>query len=392
MDNNAANTYSAADLTRYHSGEMTAKDKHALEKAALSDPFLADALEGFEAAATPVADMVSLKERLAGRVQKADTKRTFLIPRWVPKVAAACLAVGVLGWLAYQLPLSENSPVALETKSTPVEKTIENVATPYTTADSTVNTTTEAIADSYTSVKPISKRQMAKDKAPVVGSTSVASAPPASSASLAAESSRNSDLTTVPAVALQPQRFSGTIIDTTGRAIPFASVKVAQTGSQIQSDVQGRFQVMTADTAANVTVSAVGYQSRQHLLAKNSDNRLVLPEADANLQEVVVTGYNTRRARPKSQVKEGQLEPKEGWNRYNDYLAESLKVPDEIAERPKEGEVTLSFDVNKQGAAVNIKVEKSLCESCDQKAIQLLKEGPKWKTGSKQRGKIVIRF
>ena len=38
--------YTAADFERYHSGKMSAGEMHALEKAAMEDPFLADALEG----------------------------------------------------------------------------------------------------------------------------------------------------------------------------------------------------------------------------------------------------------------------------------------------------------------------------------------------------------
>src|SRR6187549_2616812 len=34
------------DIERYHKGELTPSEMHALEKKALSDPFLADALEG----------------------------------------------------------------------------------------------------------------------------------------------------------------------------------------------------------------------------------------------------------------------------------------------------------------------------------------------------------
>ena len=34
------------DIRRYHAGEMTPQEMHALEKKALSDPFLYDALEG----------------------------------------------------------------------------------------------------------------------------------------------------------------------------------------------------------------------------------------------------------------------------------------------------------------------------------------------------------
>jgi hypothetical protein len=39
--------YSAEDIERYLKGKMSAKEMHDMEKAALQDPFLADAIEGF---------------------------------------------------------------------------------------------------------------------------------------------------------------------------------------------------------------------------------------------------------------------------------------------------------------------------------------------------------
>ena len=39
-------TYSATDIQKYLKGELSAREMHELEKAALEDPFLADALEG----------------------------------------------------------------------------------------------------------------------------------------------------------------------------------------------------------------------------------------------------------------------------------------------------------------------------------------------------------
>ena len=38
--------YTAKDFERYHNGGMTAAEMHQLEKAALNDPMLADALDG----------------------------------------------------------------------------------------------------------------------------------------------------------------------------------------------------------------------------------------------------------------------------------------------------------------------------------------------------------
>ncbi|HZH96503.1 MAG TPA: hypothetical protein VEY06_11485, partial [Flavisolibacter sp.] len=62
--------YGAEDFQRYHRGTMPAAERHALEKAALEDPFLGDALEGYVHTANADADAAELKKRLAVRLQK----------------------------------------------------------------------------------------------------------------------------------------------------------------------------------------------------------------------------------------------------------------------------------------------------------------------------------
>jgi hypothetical protein len=81
-DNNHINSWSDADIRKYGKGELSARQMHDLERAALDDPFLADALEGLGAAtADPSgkapsvdADMDELRTRLAARVEKDEKK------------------------------------------------------------------------------------------------------------------------------------------------------------------------------------------------------------------------------------------------------------------------------------------------------------------------------
>ena len=40
--------YTAADIQKYWNGKLSAAEMHAMEKAAMDDPFLADALEGYK--------------------------------------------------------------------------------------------------------------------------------------------------------------------------------------------------------------------------------------------------------------------------------------------------------------------------------------------------------
>ena len=47
--------YSLEDIQRYLQGKMSAAEMHDIEKAALQDPFLADAIEGFTQADLSIA-------------------------------------------------------------------------------------------------------------------------------------------------------------------------------------------------------------------------------------------------------------------------------------------------------------------------------------------------
>jgi 5S rRNA maturation endonuclease (ribonuclease M5) len=54
--------------------------------------------------------------------------------------------------------------------------------------------------------------------------------------------------------------------------------------------------------------------------------------------------------------------------------------------------VVLLFDIDKKGNPINIKIERSLCTDCDQEAIRLLKEGPKWEVKKNKNGIVNVRF
>ena len=67
--------YTAADIEKYHNGLMSSKERHALEKAALDDPFLADALEGYATSSiNSNNDIDELKKRLAARIEQEKEK------------------------------------------------------------------------------------------------------------------------------------------------------------------------------------------------------------------------------------------------------------------------------------------------------------------------------
>jgi hypothetical protein len=86
--------------------------------------------------------------------------------------------------------------------------------------------------------------------------------------------------------------------------------------------------------------------------------------------------------------------PYAGWDNYDTYLANNLHVPEDFkGKQTANSFVELSFEINRNGVPVKIRIEKSLCSSCDKEAIRLVKEGPKWKRNSpNSRTKITVKF
>lgn len=100
-EENKIKLFTATDIEKYHKGLLSPKERHAMEKAALDDPFLADALEGYDSISVNATDDIAeLKNRLANRVEKNKSVR-IPFPLW--KIAAMIVLVAGAGLLVYQL-------------------------------------------------------------------------------------------------------------------------------------------------------------------------------------------------------------------------------------------------------------------------------------------------
>lgn len=104
LGNNIKN-FTAADIEKYHKGLLSQKERHDLEKAALDDPFLADALEGYGTEGIIMAaDLDDLKKRLQERtgttvVPIKKTGGTFFP---FLRVAVMIILLAGAGYLVYQ--------------------------------------------------------------------------------------------------------------------------------------------------------------------------------------------------------------------------------------------------------------------------------------------------
>jgi len=125
--------YTAADIEKYWKGELSAAQQHAMEKAALEDPFLADAMEGYEEKIKPSetisTDIDLLKQQLADSL--ADKQQTKVIGFGWWKIAAVFLVVAGAAVVYTLMNKKENDSAiaknkAVEHSKAPAANSIEN--------------------------------------------------------------------------------------------------------------------------------------------------------------------------------------------------------------------------------------------------------------------------
>jgi hypothetical protein len=455
--------YTAVDIEKYHKGMLSAKQMHALEKAALDDPFLADALEGYTVSGVNSNDDIAeLKNRLKDRIEK-ETKVVPITTDRKPgfswwKIAAMIVIIAGAGFIVYQIgfnnkkkdiaqtvakeksnnavvnnSVKEDSPASLFADS--VSKSVETNQQPDALASKLAEPGSTASANKKT---PVAKADdLGKDEKEIAISETAApvNLPPVRNEEVAlddhnfkkrsvkaeAYAKKNQDAKqdsiigyaqkTAPHVtpgavidkAKQQQQnkafnqtnvFRGRVTDAQNNALPFSNITNTEDNIGTYSDARGNFVLTSPDSILNVQVSSVGFETNQVQLQNNVPTNNVLLQQDRSLAEVVITNkkVNSNRLR-KSNMTLEEPEPADGWNNYDLYLANNLKSPDEYKSKPSDiqGEVELSFEVDKNGMPFNITVKKSLCESCDKEAIRLVKEGPKW-TRKAKKGKATVKI
>jgi TonB family protein len=392
----STNNFTAADIERYYSGKMSAEERHALEKAALDDPFLADALEGYAFTSTPADDLSAIKARLQEKTQRKKPVGVISLYKWL-RVAAIFIILAGAGWFAYKNSQSQKSEIAQE-KNSPLQdagsQTQTTQSKPANKADSIQNNnynglvSTESAAfskkrfsneDSYSPHKDVATKNKQKNYlASGVDEEKVAALKkPAVQNSMAVRRQNNSiNIKNDSAIAFYN---AGVFNNNTKYIQTYPNVAISSTRNDSTS-------LEKKDAFAR---KVAGINKPDTL----KDFDIVLQPQQVPMNEVVIVDKNpNKKSSGYPMVIVDTLEPAEGYVKFDDYIANNIRMPDEIRTKVLSGEVQLAFEVDKNGQPTNITVVKSLCDKCDEEAIRLLKEGPKWKKKKNRKGKITIKF
>lgn len=87
-------------------------------------------------------------------------------------------------------------------------------------------------------------------------------------------------------------------------------------------------------------------------------------------------------------IVEVRPEPVGGISAFYAYVAENMEYPNRARRMNIEGRVFIEFVVEKEGSLTDIKVAKGIGGGCDEEAIRVISQAPKWNPG-KQRGRAV---
>ncbi|HET9825585.1 MAG TPA: carboxypeptidase-like regulatory domain-containing protein [Chitinophagaceae bacterium] len=419
--------FTAADIEKYHKGLLSPAEMHELEKAALEDPFLADALEGYGSARTNMdADLFELQQKLQQRTSRSGvvplvSKRTSF--QWW-KVAAAVIIFGGLGFLTLKFVLNRKDNSVAEVKVKKEEQRAAATINGDSTSPKSAEESNSDTNNKVTETTPVKRRTPGKHEVETDDTTTSSAAVVTSVGVVINNKQRDknesveapqNDAGVAPSAAVKTKKaeaaapqaavdqrrefakvqqqmnsFTGRVVDSRNNPLPFANITNTRDNVGTYADARGYFTLISPDSMLNVQVRSIGFENSVIRLKNTASNQVVLQE-DKIAPDRVLSLQKTDSIRSRvANMKLEEPEPLDGWTNYNTYMANNINVPDDVRIKHDHGQVQLSFDVNQNGYPVNIKIEKSLCQKCDEEAVRLIRQGPKWRQKNKKAQRVTV--
>ena len=394
-------------IRRYLAGELDDKAMHLLEKQALDDPFLAEALEGY-AEHTPdqQLNLADLESRLEKRVAGGKVKKLPVYYRWAAAAAILLLAVVAVTKLSELPQKKEVAKVVVQHDSVApaaitdeigqhrdvladVKREASDVHKPLSAPVVAVPIQENETAMLQRDSSAVDDERAVSQEAPVLSKLKQADmamrdtivnayvTPPAPEKSEIprALSGRVAGAAIGNSARVKKRTLTGKITDNNKNPLSAVSVVINNTNNGALTDKEGNFALRVDDTAAvQLNVNYIGYESKKLEIDNKQNNlNIAINEANNAQEEVVVVGYGSKRKR-KAAYQEPL--PGEGFESYQEYLVKNVRYP--ASAGSVKGTVKVAFTVNADGRLKNFKVIQKLHPDCDAEAIRLIKEGPAW--------------
>jgi hypothetical protein len=358
--------YNAGDIHQYLTGKLSVAEMHAIEKAALTDPLLAEAIEGFHQTASlkDKKEFAHLQKELDQLKKKIANRHTRF--NWWKMAAVLVLFIGFL--ITYRAitrePAKEGQNIAT---IQPVEKTLQ-------IKDTVVST------DGSKTGNPIASVTQPKINHP----TLIAAATPIAGSSKKTTTIADSLIAfknaVKPTLVLSrstpiENSFAGTVNDEAGKSIPFATLILDST-YQSWTDKQGSFDMKATRSFMKLEVKADGYYSKTIDVQPGDYKAITLFKI---LLKKDTTGDSRLRSLVTILYKNG-AEPTDGWDKYLQFMVEQLSNSQYDDGKPVKGAMILTFKIDYNSVPTDFYFEESIDDDVNNAVKKLIEGGPNWKT------------
>ncbi len=428
----------ANDIERYRKGTMTNAERHAFEKKVLTDPFLAEALEGAELIAPDefAEDIKALNQELlqpeevqmTGLAPVADSRAGAFHPQkrnitakprqrasyWksVGMVAAGLIIFLVAGYLIWQAANPEEKPDTLALKESVMEPatpgreakqedslTISTVpAESSATTDNTLPPAekpegrTEVIAakepaeleeEKVEADQPIRSERLSREPLPQGEDIAVKSAENVSAAPSArnySDQRKKQEITPALSASVIPAtRIQGRVTSkVSGAALPGVNVIIKGASTGTVTDQRGMYYIESSAQGPTLAFSFFGFQVTEVPVDQRSVVDVALQQDDSQRSEVLIMGYSISAGKPYSAVA-SLASPETGMDAFRKYLETSQRYPEEARAKQVQGRVTVEFNVEADGRLTEMSVVEGIGSGCDEELIRLINKGPVWR-------------
>ena len=180
--------------------------------------------------------------------------------------------------------------------------------------------------------------------------------------------------------------YSGQVKNQNGQAIENAVIQAFDTDSKTLSNFNGSFQLHTDTMIDYLRISKSGYYNRWIPINEYS-NRL----------DVTLTGKLNTPLSDFSNAAEGISvtpslpRPKGGFTKFERYIKNNLRYPEEANKEGIEAEIEVRFFILEDGTLSDFQTLDNQNVGFEKEAIRLLKEGPIWKPSNSE-GRYVVKF
>lgn len=383
-------------LEDYIQGKRHGEEANRLEREAIDDSFLHDAIDGFDALESDhLLDIRNLDNDIETLVEKYRKPR---IKRWrvVAVAASVALLLGVGSFFFYNQNSKPDRPIALESKASSVSSS-ENKTEPAIVERTEHPDRLERIAQAdmpkVSPGKPGS-RLATSDIAPLIEQKEDASevvlgaiSPLAQNASREFSDSLSQNQLTankhqalggMSASQTSFNQLKGKVVDESGNPVVGARVKLGGTNLATVTDTAGNYQLKVPDLkhVGEITASYIGYESKT--VSAEKALSIQLQPSQLALNEVTVVGYGVSKQKTLvgavSRVK-AKEQPAFGKKEFKHYFETHRQK--ELCEE-KEAFVQFRFFIDESGTPTKLEIEKSNCAELNNEVLRLLKLSPKW--------------